>query len=91
MLDFVKMALRVTTDAFDDQLNILIEAAVADLGIAGVVNIDTTNDPLIKQAVATYCLLNFGIPDDAERIRRSYDEQKAQLSTHTGHTVWGVD
>lgn len=90
MLDLVKMALRISTTAYDAQLNMLIDAAVADLGLAGVINIDTETDPLIKQAVCTYCAVNMGLTEDAERLKKSYDEQKAQLSMATGHTEWEV-
>lgn len=81
------MALRVMTDAFDDELTELIEAGLMDMGLAGVVNLDTT-DSLIRRAVITYCRLHFGQVDDFDRIKRSYDEQKAQLSTATGYTSW---
>ena len=87
MLDLVKMALRITTDAYDAQLNMLIDAAAKDLKLAtGIV--EDTNDALIQQAVCTYCLLNFGIVDDADRLKKAYDEQKAQLSMATGYTDW---
>jgi len=88
MLDLVKMALRISTDAYDNELNMLIAAAQDDLGIAGVTNIDTQSDPLIQQAICTYCKLHFGIPEDADRLKKSYDEQKAQLGMATGHTDW---
>ncbi len=87
MLDDVKLALRVTTNAFDSELLELVLAAQSDLGIAGVTNVET-DDPIVKRAVITYCRVNFGTPDDYDRMKRSYDEQKAQLSTHTGHTDW---
>ena len=87
MLDDVKLALRITTDAFDSELTDLILAAQSDLGIAGVTNIETS-DTIVKRAIITYCRVNFGTPDDYDRMKRSYDEQKAQLSTHTGHTNW---
>ena len=32
----VKLALRVTTNAFDDEINGLIDAALLDMGLAGV-------------------------------------------------------
>ena len=69
MLELVKMALRITTDAFDEELNMLIEAAFLDLTTAGV-NLFTaaTSDDLVKMAVCTYCKLNFGVPDDADRL-----------------------
>lgn len=89
MLELVKLALRIGTDAFDDELKNLIDAAVADMGIAGIIDIDTTDDPLIKTAVCTYCKLHFGIAEDADRLQRSYDEQKGQLSTASGYTDFG--
>lgn len=88
MLDKVKMALRISTDAFDDELNDLIEAAELDLGVAGVV-LPATIDALVTRAVITYCKVHFGLPDDADRLKASYDEQKAQLVTATGYTDWG--
>ena len=88
MLEMVKMALRVSTDAFDDELNNLIQSAVLDLGIAGVLE-QSEPDAIVTTAICTYCKLNFGLPEDAERLKASYDEQKAQLSMNTGHTDWG--
>lgn len=87
ILASVKLALRVTTNAFDSELNDLIEAAQADLGIAGITNTDTA-DALIRRAVTTYCRMHFGQPDDYDRLKKSYDEQKAQLSMATGYTRW---
>lgn len=87
MLEAVKLALRITTDAFDSELNDLIEAGLIDLNQAGVSNVDTT-DPMIKRAVITFCKLNFGQPDDYDRLKKAYDEQKAQLGMATGYTTW---
>lgn len=87
ILSSVKLALRITTTAFDSELTDLIQAALADLNIAGVTKQDTT-DPLIRRAVTTYCRLHFGQPDDFDRLKRSYDEQKAQMAMATGYTEW---
>ena len=87
MLEKVKLALRIKTTAFDEEIQDLIAAALADLGIAGV--IAPEDDPLITRAVITYCKLNFGEPDNPERLQASYDEQKAQMQTATGYTNWG--
>ena len=87
MLEKVKLALRITTDAFDSELTDLISAAQMDLGIAGVVIPDEI-DAIVSRAITTYCKLNFGEPDDYDRLKRSYDEQKAQLSMATGYTKW---
>lgn len=90
MLDKVKMALRIKSSAFDSEITDLIAAALADLGLAGVSQ-QTQTDPLIVRAVITYCRANFGEPDDYDRLKKSYDEQKAQLSMATGYTDWGED
>lgn len=87
MLDKVKLALRITTTAFDSELNDLIDAAKLDLGIAGVVLPDEL-DAICQKAIITYCKVNFGEPDDYDRLKASYDEQKAQLSMATGYTTW---
>lgn len=89
MLNLVKQSLRVSVDDYNDELNMLIAAAVDDLGIAGVINIDTETDPLIKAAICTFCKIRFGGQvEDGARLQASYDEQKAQLSTASGHTDW---
>lgn len=88
MLDKVKMALRIKTDALDAELDDLIEAAKLDLGIAGVV-LPATMDAICARAIITYCKMSFGLPEDYDRLKASYDEQKAQLSSATGYTDWG--
>lgn len=86
-LDDVRMALRITTTAYNTELTSLISAARQDLGIAGV-EVPQTLDDICLRAVITYCKMNFGLPEDYDRLKRSYDEQKAQLVTCTGYTDW---
>lgn len=88
LLDKVKLALRITTQAFDSEITDLIAAALADLGLAGVI-VDDETDPLIIRAVTTYCRVNFGQPDDYDRLKAAYDEQKAQLQMADRYTNWG--
>lgn len=90
MLNKVKMALRITTTAYDDELMDLIEAAQLDLGIAGVV-VPAQIDAIVSRAIITYCKMSFGLPEDYDRLKASYDEQKAQLSNATGYTNWGEE
>jgi len=87
MLDRIKIALRITSNTFDDELNGLIASAQLDLGIAGVV-LPASLDDLCTTAIITYCKMNFGNPDNYDRLKASYDEQKAQLSMATGYTEW---
>ena len=86
-LDKVKMGLRIKTTAYDEELADLITAAQLDLGIAGV-EIPSTLDEIVTRAIITYCKMSFGLPEDYDRLKMSYDEQKAQLVTATGYTDW---
>lgn len=90
MLAKVKLALRISTTAYDNELNLLIESAKLDLGIAGVV-LPSTLDAIVEVAIITYCKCHFGQTDDYDRLKKSYDEQKAQLSMATGYTNWGEE
>lgn len=88
-LNRVKLALRLTEEEFDGELADLMSAALADLGIAGVNGQNAVlTDPLVRLAVVTYCKMHFGEPDEYERLKASYDEQKAQLSMATNYTEW---
>lgn len=88
-LDKVKLALRISPDAFDAELADLITAAQQDLGIAGVV-VPSELDAIVSRAIIVYCKMSFGLPEDYDKLKRSYDEQKAQLSNATGYTSWEV-
>ena len=67
---------------------LLINAALADLAAAGITNQDE-EDPLIIRAVVTFCRANFGSPADYDKMKTSYDEQKAMMQMATGYTEWG--
>lgn len=95
LLDDVKVACRVTSSAFDTELTDLISSGLADLGITDIKADLLVNSneilPLIKQAVVTYCKMNFGFQSDAHysRLKSSYDEQKAQLLMSSDYADWG--
>ncbi len=86
-IDKVKVALRITTSAFDEELTDLINASKLDMGVAGV-ELPSELDELVTRAIITYCKMQFGLPEDYSKLKRSYDEQKAQLVTCTGYTDW---
>ena len=92
-LILVKKALRITTNYFDEELTQLVNAALIDLGFGGAredVRV-VGYDAIINQAVITYVKMNFGIPEDYDRLKKSYDEQKAQLGMATNYTEWGKE
>lgn len=94
MLDKVKLALRVSASAFDDEITDLIAAAKADLRLVGV-NVPEdeegspegkAGDPLIERAIILYAKAEFGFNDDAERYRNAYDYLKCALSLTADYT-----
>lgn len=88
LLDDVKLACRVASNTFDNELNMLISSAQIDLGIAGV-ELPDTLDSICNIAIITYCKMRFGNPDNYEQLKASYDEQKAQLSMSADYTNFG--
>lgn len=88
LLDDVKLACRVASDTFDNELNMLISSAQIDLGIAGV-ELPDNLDSICNVAIITYCKMRFGNPDNYEQLKASYDEQKAQLSMSAEYTNFG--
>ena len=95
LLEKVKLARRIKTDAFDSQIEDLLEAGLDDLRIVGAifqVSRDESDkllgvDPLVDQALITYVACNFGEPDDYDELKRSYDEQKAQIRCNPRYEV----
>ncbi len=95
MLNRVKLALLISSNDFDSELMDLIGAAFIDLNIGDVDPAKTvieTTDPAIIRAVCCYCGYQFellhGSLERSTAFKKSYDEQKAQMSMSTGYTVW---
>lgn len=89
ILDDVKNCMRITVDAYDAELTSLINAAQADMSLIGV-NVPSPLDALVTRAIITYCRCNFGSPDDYDRLKAAYDEQKAQLQMSSDYHTWAV-
>ena len=83
-----KLTLRITTEAFDEEIRDLIKAAYEDLDTRGVLTVEKTESSLLIRAVMTYVRYHFGDPENPEKLKMSYDEQKAQLMTTTEFTAW---
>lgn len=90
MLDAVKLALAITVDDYDEEIDDLIQAALYDLKTNGVDALNMQTDPLIMQAVKTYCRAHFHSPADYDRLLAAYEEQKGHLMNCSGYTDWGV-
>ena len=94
MLARIKKALRIVTNAFDDELTGIIASCIQDLNLAGIVGetvVPTSTDELVIQAVIAYAKWRFGEPDNPDKARELYEIQKAQLAVATGYTDWLVN
>lgn len=73
--DDIKLALRLTSDVFDAEVDTLIDAALYDMERVGVdpalLDRDDLENAFVKQAVTAYAKANFGY-DNAEAPR--FDE-----------------
>ena len=83
LIDDIKQSLRVSNSAYDSEIQDLIDACKSDLRLAGIFFVDGTEetDPLLKQAIRTYCKATFGYDNpDAERFHDSYIMLKQHLA-----------
>lgn len=86
ILNLVKLALRITSDAFNAEILNLIDAAQRDLALGGVTNINL-EDPLIQRAIITYCKAHFGYDNpDADRLEKAYSMLKLHLTLSSDYT-----
>lgn len=85
-----KLALRIRTSAFDDEIRDLILAAYKTLITRGVtITItDSEVDPMVLRAILTYVRMYFGQPDDYERLKEAWEIQLGQLMITTNYTTW---
>lgn len=86
MLEKIKLTLRINNNAYDQEIEDLIEACKMDLQISGVASsLININDPLIKQAIKTYCKAHFGYDNaDSEKLKESYSLLKQHLAIAYG-------
>lgn len=81
MLATVKGALRIDGNDADQEIQDLIDAAMADLALAGIAPEHDGTDPLIRRAVIIYCRGHFDYDSkSAERLMQSYEMLKSHLS-----------
>jgi hypothetical protein len=91
MLTKIKLALRLSHDKLDEDIQADIDACLADLKLCGVAFADINTDPLVYNAVKLYCksLYTDDPAKGAEYLRR-YDAMKASLMMAEGYgrEVW---
>lgn len=92
MLALVKTALRITGDAFDTEIALLIDACIEEMrALNVVVDTDTGGTPTsmqVQTAIIAYCKWQFGDADTKENWEAIYHTKLSQLKTMTDYTEW---
>jgi len=78
VLDSVRFSLRYDNKTFDNEILELIEAAKADLRLAGVGRIED-DDPLILMAITQYVKGNWGYGEPKPQYLEVYEKIKIRL------------
>lgn len=95
MLDTVRLALRKTGTAFDDEIRLTIDSAIDDMKDAGVDVDSSARASKIKQAIILYSKGTFGYRDDSEKFLSMYRNLRDSLAStiaagvHTGGDLDG--
>ena len=85
LLSFAKKSLRITSTVFDEEIQVLIQAAQSDITQAVDKPFDI-NDPVQCNAVAVYCQAYFGYGDE-KAVARYKDMLQAIGLRHIKPTV----
>lgn len=89
ILDDVRQALRVTSQAYDTEITDIIDACKEDLKGAGVLeNKISDTDKYIKRAIITYSKAHFGManPDMVKQLQ-VYRGIKSHLAQNVDYTT----
>ena len=80
MFDKVKLALRITNTAFDDEITALINDCLAELTMLGIYDPETMgSDSQILTAVIFYCKGRFGKGVDTDKWEKLYHDKVTKL------------
>jgi len=79
LINDIKVSLIIKNNAYDTDIQGLIDACKADLNIAGVQTVDET-EPLTAQAIKLYCKGNFGYDENSEKYQKAYERLKIVMA-----------
>lgn len=77
LLEEMKVILRVTSSLFDNEVQMLIDGAKADMKRVGInEGFVDSHEPLVKRAIACYCKAQFGFDNEAAKF---YNDSYRQI------------
>lgn len=86
MLNKIKLALRISGNDFDDEIQDLIDACLDELeGLGIYYGTFHAQDKQIYTAVVAYCKWHFGDSDTAEKWEHIYYDVVSKLQVRSGY------
>lgn len=94
MFTLIKQALKITINAFDDEIKSNIDTALLELSRVGVDVTDITNastdaNKLILKSCELYCKWQFNFMSKGEQFEKNFNALRDALSVTSQYTVVG--
>lgn len=91
MLDAAKLSLRITSEAYEPEVEMLCDAALADMQRVGISeDYLASDDPKVLHAVICYCKAHFGFDNDmASFFASSYRQHVCDMLNSSENTAGG--
>jgi len=91
MLELCRKAVRVSTTAFDEEIQLLIDDCLLELAGLGIIQNATISsaDEQIKSAIVSYVKWKYGENPDADRWEKIYNDKVSKLLTMSGYGLEG--
>lgn len=87
MLEIVKLALRIVTDDFDEEIQLLIDDCISEMEHLGVTVFEQgEDDPQIVSAIIAYCKWRFGDADNKTEWEKIYHTKLGQFQMMSLYT-----
>jgi len=88
LIEKCRKALRRTGTAYDDEISDAIDAALIDLGIAGITNV-SESDKLVIKAIKIFVKMDSGdFNDEYKDLKAAYDELKSEMGMNSQYTTF---
>lgn len=80
LLNLVRLALRITTEDFDTEINMLIEDCISEMTALGILVYEMgLSDFQIQSTIVAYCKWKFGDAENKDSFEHIYHDKIAQL------------
>lgn len=87
MLDKIKLAMRISHNMLDDDIQQNIDACLGELARVGVDTSDAENNTLIIKACEIYCKYTYDFDGKGEDFFKHFEKLRNSLSRSEGYSI----